>query len=67
MKWDAVEREFFVISAQLNRLSISFGALATELRRERMVGRVTPMRSHAAIEKSKDQTGAREPGAALFD
>ena len=36
MNWDAVEREFQIISAGYVRLANSFRALAHELRRERL-------------------------------
>ena len=35
MKWDEVEREFYVIGMQLQKLSDSFRSLALALRRER--------------------------------
>jgi len=45
MKWDAVEREFVVISHQLLGLSRSFGALAHELHRERESARMAHTRT----------------------
>ena len=35
MKWDAVEREFMILSKQFSDLSKSFRSLALELSRER--------------------------------
>ncbi len=65
MKWDEVEREFFVLSAQLNRLGHTFGALAAALKRERESCRVTPTKSHAAVEDSKK--AGRPEAARIFD
>jgi len=66
MKWDEVEREFFVIGNQLQRLSHSFRALASALRRERENGTLAVPRTHEGTEKPKVVSGP--PFAAgLFD
>jgi len=59
MKWDAVERELFVIHTQLHRLGDSFGALACALREERNAGTQVFTRGPESNEKDKNQDGAQ--------
>ena len=54
MQFDAVEREFLILSNQLVRLSQSFRALAVELRRERGYG--NQLVADSRRESSDDQT-----------
>ena len=60
MKWDEVEREFFVIGNQLDSLGKSFRALAAALARERGSrgsGSVGAMRAGDGDDQHKDRTG----------
>ena len=57
MKWDEVEREFFVIGNQLQRLSHSFRALAAALRRERENGTLGVPRETTTPKNVKIETG----------
>ena len=62
MKWDEVEREFYVIGAQLQRLSVSFQALARALQRERESARMAPMtEGHGANERTEIDPGGHQP------
>ncbi len=65
MRWDEVEREFFILSALLDRLGKSFGALAASLHRERDNSRVTPTKRCEPPEE--DLTGEPAKPANLFD
>ena len=57
MRWDEVEREFFVIGNQLARLSHSFRALAGALAREREAGNVSSVNRDAPPEGSENEKG----------
>ncbi len=48
MKFDVVEREFYILGADFDRLAKSFRSLAMALRQERESGRVAPSRSDEA-------------------
>jgi len=64
VKWDEVEREFFVIGSQLMRLSQSFQALAAALKRERQSGNPRGGDGHEpaeTYEMSRGGDGSSEP------
>ena len=67
MYWDEVEREFFILGAQMHKVSESFQALAVALKREREKARLPNTRSHAAIEKTKGSGSGRPVAARIFD
>ena len=56
MRWDEVEAEMLIISAQLTYLSRSFGRLAVSLQREREAGTLARTRGDDPG-YDKDQTG----------
>jgi len=58
MKWDEVEREFFIIGVQLGRLSQSFQALASALRRERETDTVSGNETGRSQRVGKIERGA---------
>ncbi len=60
MKWDAVEREFYVIGNHLMRLSEAFQALACELRRERESVRMSSTQE-AVTQSRKSKEGGDGP------
>jgi len=61
VKWDAVEREFLILSEQLRKVSLSFGALAGELARERQQRNPRGYDSDAASGQLKLGEGAEPP------
>ncbi len=67
MRWDAVEREFYVIGVQLEKLSRSFMALAAELAREREKGNREGYKPYEGRESpaKTDKTGP-PPGVLAF-
>ncbi len=56
MKWDAVEREFFIVAVQLETLARAFKALAGELQRERVFSRVA-LNEEAVTQSSEAEQG----------
>ncbi len=66
MKWDEVEREFFVIGVQLGRLSSSFMCLAAALRRERESVTQVVTRGHSATGEPKQAGPGPSDQALLF-
>ncbi len=64
MKWDEVEREFYVIGNHLMRLAESFQALALALRRERESGRMASTQA-AVTQSSEPKDGPGSPNPAL--
>ena len=66
MKFDVVEREFYILGSDLARLSKSFQALAMALRQERESDRMHLSRRDAPDGESKNQPGPPESGALPF-
>ena len=66
MKWDAVEREFMIVSSQLRRLADSFQALASELHREREYVTDGLYERHAQDESNTKKGPPVEPGDLPF-
>jgi len=64
MHWDAVEREFVVLGAQLERLSRTFFCLASELRKEREFGNARADEGHeqSKVERKSKSDGGPPPG-----
>ena len=61
MERDALERELWIISTQLSKLSDSFGALAAELTKDRKFGSKSVMRGMTQFEKLKKKKDAQRP------
>ena len=66
MKWDEVEREFFVIGSQLERLSKSFQALARALHRERSFRMLAVTKNMSVDETDKTKAGRAASQLDLF-
>jgi len=66
MKWDEVEREFFIIGVQLQRLSQSFQALARALQREREQGSLGVIRGMPEARKSNKERAPDPQGSLPF-
>ena len=66
MKWDAVERDMFIIARQFNDLSKSFGSLATELMRERVGNDSLSAVDRAVPDAAKNQEGPPEEAVLPF-
>jgi len=61
VKWDEVEREFYVIGTQLVKLSNSFLALALALQRERLCGNKSGNEGAVRPSEGIKKIGAAEP------
>ncbi len=61
MKWDAVEREFMILSTQLAALARTFRVLAGELSRERECVKVVPIATREGDAPQKEERGAEPP------
>ncbi len=64
MKWDEVEREFFVIGVNFDKLSSAFIALAMALRRERESDRMA-LNEEAVTQSKKVKDGRESPTPSL--
>ncbi len=65
MKWDTVEREFFILGNQMKKIGESFQALAAELARERRERATLGGMSKDDLDADQEKSGGAQPPLAF--